>query len=49
MLACAFDPTVGGRSLDLAIAHQIAKGFNKPGCDVTKNKRGWLRLLAEVN
>lgn len=48
MLAAAFDPSLGGRSIDLAIAHHLAKGFNKPGSDVTKNKRSWIRLLAEV-
>jgi hypothetical protein len=26
----------------------LAQGFNKPGSDVTKNKRSWIRLLAEV-
>lgn len=49
MLATTFDPSLGGRSFDLAIAHQLAKGFNKPGSDVTKNKRSWIRLLAEVD
>lgn len=48
MLACTFDPALGGRSIDIAIAHQLAQGFNKPGSDVTKNKRSWIRLLAEV-
>lgn len=48
MLAATFDPSLGGRSIDLAIAHQLAKGFNKPGSDVCKNKRSWIRLLAEV-
>lgn len=48
MLACTFDPALGGRSIDITIAHQLAQGFNKPGSDVTKNKRSWIRLLAEV-
>ena len=48
MLACTFDPSLGGRSIDLTIAHHLAKAFNKPGSDVTKNKRSWIRLLAEV-
>lgn len=48
MLAAAFDPSLGGRSFDHAIAHQLAQSFNKPGMDVTKNKRGWIRLVAEV-
>ncbi|EFX67876.1 hypothetical protein DAPPUDRAFT_229110 [Daphnia pulex] len=49
MLACTFDPALGGRSIDITIAHQLAQGFNKPGSDVTKNKRSWIRLLAEVD
>lgn len=49
MLACTFDSSLGGRSFDIAIAHQLAQGFNKPGSDVTKNKRSWIRLLAEVD
>ncbi|XP_045023997.1 97 kDa heat shock protein-like [Daphnia magna] len=49
MLACTFDPALGGRSIDIAIAHQLAQGFNKPGSDVTKNKGSWIRLLAEVD
>ena len=48
MLACTFDPSLGGRSIDLTIAHHLAKAFNKPSSDVTKNKRSWIRLLAEV-
>ena len=48
MLATTFDQTLGGRSFDLAIAHELAKPFNKPNSDVTKNKRAWIRLLAEV-
>lgn len=48
MLAAAFDPTLGGRLIDEAIGHHLAQLFNKPGMDVTKNKRGWIRLLAEV-
>lgn len=49
MLATTFDPSLGGRSFDLAIAHQLAKGFNKAGSDISKNKRAWIRLLAEVS
>lgn len=49
MLATSFDPTLGGRCFDTQIAHQLAKPFNKPGSDVTQNKRSWIRLLAEVD
>ena len=48
MLAAAFDPSIGGRSFDWAIAQHLAQPFNKPGNDVTKNKRSWIRLLADV-
>jgi len=34
---------------DTLIAHNLAKPFNKPGSDVTQNKRSWIRLLAEVD
>ena len=49
MLATSFDPNIGGRSIDLAMAHHLAKDFNIPNSDVTKNKRSWIRLLAEVD
>jgi len=49
MLATSFDPNIGGRSIDLVMAHHLAKNFNKPNSDVTKNKRSWIRLLAEVD
>ena len=48
MLATAFDPSLGGRAIDVIMAQHFAQGFNKPGYDVTKNKRSWIRLLAEV-
>nr|QWA14828.1 heat shock cognate 70c [Diaphanosoma celebensis] len=48
MLTTAFDPSLGGRSFDWMIAHQLAASFNRPNCDVTKNKRAWIRLVAEV-
>jgi len=48
MLAASFDPSLGGRCFDTLIAHNLAKPFNKPGSDVTQNKRSWIRLLAEV-
>ena len=48
MLATAFDPSLGGRSFDWMIAHQMGATFNRPNCDVTKNKRAWIRLVAEV-
>lgn len=49
MLSTSFDPSLGGRSIDWIMAQHFAMGFNKPGFDVTKNKRAWIRLLAEVS
>ena len=48
MLATSFDPSLGGRCFDTVIAQHLVQPFNKPGSDVTKNKRSWIRLLAEV-
>ena len=48
MLSTSFDPSLGGRSIDWIMAQHFATGFNKPGIDITKNKRAWIRLLAEV-
>lgn len=49
MLSTSFDPSLGGRSIDWIMAQHFATGFNKPGIDITKNKRAWIRLLAEVD
>ena len=48
MLACTFDPSLGGGSFDIAIAQYFVASFNKPGSDITQNQGSWIRLLAEV-
>lgn len=49
MLSCAFDPNLGGRNIDFALAEHFKHEFiKKYKIDASQNPRAYIRLLAEA-